>query len=143
MRSFVAMVACVVLAACGGGGSGPPDQATVNTRCRQLQVDYDALEAAIDRSCDRDEDCTFAGGAPEPSCDCPPSIGHCGGLGVNAAAYPSSAAYAIEQRFFADCRQAECGGDGITCICDCKPNIDLRCENHVCVSQSPACNPPP
>jgi hypothetical protein len=82
-------------------------------------------------ACKVDQDCAQAGGPSPPSCDCRPAIGGACFQAVNASAYQSLGAAAIEQQYLASCSDAPR-------ICDCAPGVP-GCVNGACVTKQLFC----
>ena len=127
---------------CDGGEEGATDGGQVDSQidaaltCVEVQEQFEAAIATLDRSCSSVQECTPAGGADyQDACDCnaylPPHA-------VNRAAYQGSTASELEKQFREQCREAECGG-AISCICD-ELELRARCSGAgQCETDYPSC----
>jgi len=108
------------------------------TSCGAMRLSWqDLMKDPRMKACTVDQDCVQAGGPIPVSCDCRPAIG--GGScfqSVNAAAYQSLGAAALESVYLTSC-------SGEPGICDCAPGVP-GCQNGTCVMKEMfCCNCPP
>jgi len=136
----------------GGGcwaGDNQADDGGGSVPCSQLVEDIRARLPALDRSCDRPEDCVLIGAAVDRSgyhtCNCAfyyaPS---CEGIGVHRGAVEAdSALQAMVLDFYDRCLPAAvCFESEIPYIWDCPP-AQLSCVNQRCITTSQSCFPEP